>query len=786
MPVNPTYPGVYVQEVPSGVRTIVGVGTSTTLFVGRTKQGPLDTPLRLTNYSDFVRNFGEDNTVSDMSRYVRLFFLNGGTDCYVIRVAKDAATSTVTLLNEAGTPSLEVRAKQAGVLGNSIRIGVDYNTAFPEATFNLEVFRWEVGPTGQRSKVETEKWSNLSMDPASSTFAPTFLTQKSKLIEVSAPFSGPSGRSRSGRPVLNNPAGDTEFLNVWPALIPANSEFRISVDGSPVVTATLNVNWATVADAAQSIVEAIDDALAAAGAQIVAPATTVSFVQGPAPTAGETRILSIASASGGDVRIQTALDPNRDVARSLLLGTENGGIEVGAYADARPAPTGVSFLASDLSSWNTFAGTDQGDIVHVILDELDANGNLVPTPPITFNLNTTANLTDPMWNELGGGSDGVREKLRLIRDAVNNYQSNNASKFFWRAELWGSRLAFIRTRGDDNALAPFATGTTDISTQFLGNVRYYSVGLGGSQGQQTPGLSGSDGQSPEPVHYRDAYEIAASDIDLFNILVLPPDNGAGATPLTSLWNDASVFCEQQRAFLIMDDPGWSSSQEASTGVDALRIGLAKGHSAVYFPRLQMLEDGLVVNVGAAGAMAGLYARTDANRGVWKAPAGTEADIRGVVGVDVQLSDGENGQFNPVAVNGIRVFPNGVVSWGARTMDGADSFASEYKYIPIRRLAEFIKESLYRGLSWVVFEPNDEGLWSQIRLNAGAFMQNLYRQGAFQGQSPREAYFVKCDAETTTQNDRNLGIVNIWIGFAPLKPAEFVVLNLQQIAGQIEA
>ena len=137
------------------------------------------------------------------------------------------------------------------------------------------------------------------------------------------------------------------------------------------------------------------------------------------------------------------------------------------------------------------------------------------------------------------------------------------------------------------------------------------------------------------------------------------------------------------------------------------------------------------------------------------------------------------------MNTLRVFPDGVVSWGARTMDGDDGFASEYKYIPIRRLALFIEESLYRGLKWVVFEPNDEPLWAQIRLNVGAFMNNLFRQGAFQGQTPKDAYFVKCDSSTTTQNDRNLGIVNIVVGFAPLKPAEFVVLTLQQMAGQIQ-
>jgi len=179
------------------------------------------------------------------------------------------------------------------------------------------------------------------------------------------------------------------------------------------------------------------------------------------------------------------------------------------------------------------------------------------------------------------------------------------------------------------------------------------------------------------------------------------------------------------------------------------------------------------------------ARIDGARGVWKAPAGSEADLRGVVGIERRFSDDENGILNPKAINTVRVFPEGIVNWGARTMDGDDQFQSEYKYIPIRRTALFIEESLYRGLKWVVFEPNDEPLWAQIRLNVGAFMNGLFRQGAFQGAKPSDAYFVRCDAETTTQDDRNRGIVNVWVGFAPLKPAEFVVLYLQQMAGQIQ-
>jgi phage tail sheath protein FI len=180
------------------------------------------------------------------------------------------------------------------------------------------------------------------------------------------------------------------------------------------------------------------------------------------------------------------------------------------------------------------------------------------------------------------------------------------------------------------------------------------------------------------------------------------------------------------------------------------------------------------------------ARTDTARGVWKAPAGLDAALNGIQGLQVNLTDAENGMLNPLGINCLRDFKiNGRVVWGARTLRGADQLADEYKYIPVRRTALYIEESLYRGTQWVVFEPNDEPLWAQIRLNVGAFMHDLFRQGAFQGQTPKDAYFVKCDKETTTQNDINLGIVNIVVGFAPLKPAEFVIIKIQQITGQID-
>jgi hypothetical protein len=162
----------------------------------------------------------------------------------------------------------------------------------------------------------------------------------------------------------------------------------------------------------------------------------------------------------------------------------------------------------------------------------------------------------------------------------------------------------------------------------------------------------------------------------------------------------------------------------------------------------------------------------------------EASLVGVPELSVKLDDDGNGQLNPLGINCLRSFPVvGRVVWGSRTLVGADVLASEWKYVPVRRLALFIEESLFRGTQWVVFEPNDEPLWAQIRLNVGAFMQDLFRQGAFAGASPREAFAVRCDKETTTPLDQQRGVVNILVQFAPLRPAEFVVIRLQQLAGQ---
>jgi phage tail sheath protein FI len=285
---------------------------------------------------------------------------------------------------------------------------------------------------------------------------------------------------------------------------------------------------------------------------------------------------------------------------------------------------------------------------------------------------------------------------------------------------------------------------------------------------------------------------ALEKADMFNLLCIPPYTPTNDVNATLLSN-AAAYCKKRRAMLLVDShSGWTNKETAKTSftnASNAYPGISSNYAAIFFPRLRQpnsLRDNQVEEFVPCGAVAGIFARTDSQRGVWKAPAGQEAQLKGVPQLSVSLTDAENGELNKLGINCLRAFPvHGRLVWGSRTLEGADRLASEWKYIPVRRTAMFIEESLYRGLKWAVFEPNDEPLWAQIRLNVGAFMHNLFRQGAFQGQKPKDAYFVKCDSETTTQNDINIGIVNIWVGFAPLKPAEFVILHLQQMAGQIE-
>lgn len=256
-----------------------------------------------------------------------------------------------------------------------------------------------------------------------------------------------------------------------------------------------------------------------------------------------------------------------------------------------------------------------------------------------------------------------------------------------------------------------------------------------------------------------------------------------------VWSVAAELCRQRRALLIIDAPRAWTISTASAQIQAF-APIARANAAIYFPRVRIpdpLQGNALRDFAPCGCVAGIIARTDAARGVWKPPAGRDATVDGaadlsIAGAPADLRDSQLDALNQRAINCLRIFPGaGPVVWGARTLDGDDAWGSEWKYIPVRRLALFIEESVTRGTSWAAGEPNDEPLWAALRAGVSAFLHDLFRQGAFAGSRPQDAYYVQCGAGTMTADEIDQGRVGIDIGFAPLKPAEFVRIRIQQMA-----
>lgn len=303
---------------------------------------------------------------------------------------------------------------------------------------------------------------------------------------------------------------------------------------------------------------------------------------------------------------------------------------------------------------------------------------------------------------------------------------------------------------------------------------------------------GSDGVG-DPLTSKSFEEAFAAlkQVDDISLLVTP---GVGMNDKT--WQLAATVAsvaEERKLFYVLDGPGdprnTVPADKQIENVQKLLAGFSPKSSYVglYFPWLEIPDpfskvSGATRYAAPSGFVAGLIARTDNTRGVWKAPAGTEAMILGAVDTAVKISDADQDALNPVGINCIRKFPAaGIVSWGTRTL--ATRRDPEYRYIPVRRFARFLAQSIERGTQWVVFEPNDEPLWSAIRFNLGAFMQRMYREGALQGGKPEEAFFVKCDRDNNTQDRIDAGEVHVTVGFAPLKPAEFVIIDIVQMRRQ---
>lgn len=314
---------------------------------------------------------------------------------------------------------------------------------------------------------------------------------------------------------------------------------------------------------------------------------------------------------------------------------------------------------------------------------------------------------------------------------------------------------------------------------FAGGVDDYSI-----DGPSALGIQGDPGRGRPSTGL---YTLASESIP-FNLLCLPAMSTFSAAAWLEAYATATELCERQRAFFIADPPSEviDATQPLESQIDQLTtwfdaVGDKSENSAVYFPSLEIPDPtaGEPMTTEASGTIAGVYARTDSNRGVWKAPAGTESSLTNVLRPTERLNDAHNGALGQLGINAIRVFPiQGSVVWGARTMVGADLHNSEWKYVNVRRLALFIESSIIEGVRWAVFEPNDEATWSRLRHSITSFLASLYQQGAFSGTAASDSFFVRCDPTTTTPADQQQGRINVFVGFAPLTPTEFITIHIQ--------
>ena len=353
----------------------------------------------------------------------------------------------------------------------------------------------------------------------------------------------------------------------------------------------------------------------------------------------------------------------------------------------------------------------------------------------------------------------------------------------------GKLVLTSKTTGPDSAVVVGLSGTGDASTMLGLGVAAGGTETSGSAADRpavaapTPLANGDDGAdvgadaivSPAADQGMNALDVL--NFPRFNLLCLPGVTTANVDEISN----ALAYCADQNAFLLVDpDP----SVTRANAIAKAGLYAAEGaHGALYWPRL-ITPDSAAAGLPPCGAVAGLMARTDGSRGIWKAPAGLTAGVAGAIGVAYPTSDPVSGALNPFGINVIRSFPGaGLVVWGARTLAGSDVRGDPFKYVPIRRLTDYIEASLYLGTQFAVFEPNDPVLWGQLRLAVTGFMRGLFRQGAFQQSesgAESDSFFVICDSTVNPQTEIDAGRVHVVVGFAPLKPAEFVVVTITHI------
>lgn len=747
------HPGVYIEHVPSGLLAVEAASTSIAAFLGPVKRGDLVTanrdegePVYISNSSQFAQKFGEINDPAggirdegDSPDYfghaVSAFFANGGTKAYIVPLGKGDGNEATASIADPSDPSkaFYFTAASAGVWANGLYLVLSASLVGADAASSE--YRVVIGKKDSRGDIEpVELLDGMVLNPDSGRFLAARVNNESALVTVAhLDIAGVGGEATA---VLGTPLTGLDLGSI------ANGDtLKLKIHADPAFTINLEGGYATLAGLAADIQAKVRD------------------VAGPV---GRTAFLCYVTHD-----------------RRLLL-----------VPGQEAAPPLMRVIGSE-----TAAKLGLDPTVHTGGEVGAVDGAALDTKTITLKVGTNQNapeLTVTFPAALAGLAAVAAEIEAQIQGPPNNIAGFRASV------VAGNRLQLRFDNGASNKKIRVTGGTAvglglDAAAESPLDLAYPQPFDAGTHSAESLLSGGADHGAPSLQDYKDAL-IRLRDYRDISILLVPGHHWIEKPGDNTIIEATIAHAEfMKNRMVIIDPPLPTNATKLETPVDVRDLGAPTSpYAALYYPWLNVPNPHYNPDTAAnkprtfaippSGAAAGMWARIDGRRGVWKAPAGLEATVRGSVGPTVLIGNDLQDNLNEWGVNCLRAIIGPTVVWGARTL--ATKSKPESRYIPVRRTQNMIGESLYNALQAVVFEPNDHRLWSSLRAAATGFMDSLHRAGAFQGEKASDAFYVRCGlGSTMTQTDIDGGIVRLVVGFAPLKPAEFVIVQIQQIVGQ---
>ena len=746
-------PGVYVEEIDAGPKPIEGVSTSTAGAVGVTAMGPTSgKPELVTSFAEFMRKFGgflpepDAATVNQWAlnpteggRWwqfpltVKGFFENGGQRLYVKRVFSASAVASGGTLGQGLVAEIE---QDAGAAATSVKLRHLFNLGVGTA---IDLVQGDTGVAFANGPFTVSAYN-------ATTRMVTLTSTAGAGIGIAA------SAGRGDKAVIHPIAitGTDQTLDFSAKALGAWGE-DLSVRVRPVAGASYNIlNEPTIAGAVLTTTLTVDAAIAETTLDVasntgVAAADVISINGQEYTVTGTAAGQILIAAPGLDSALQAGATVRR-LRRAYRASAPGAGIRLWGAA---------SLYVGAIVELDNGAVTEMLSVVSVAGELVTLSGNMANDYWEGHKLRVVEAEVSVVYAP--GGVVQAREDfsgLRLTADGSMSYLIDHINQ----------RSKLVQVAPADPANFPLTTVTNAAGFPSTPDGGWLKLS-GGDDDMAS--LSPDDFVGVDAGSGKRTGIASLEDIDEISICLAPGMWSA------SVHSALIMHCETLKDRFAVLDPQDGLSIE---GIRSFREPLDTKYAALYYPWVEVRDPSRKRNVEVAPSahMAGVYARVDVERGVHKAPANEV--IRGITRIAQDVTKREHDMLNPKNINVLRYFPGrGNRVWGARcvTSDAA------WKYVNVRRLFIYVEESIDEGTQWVVFEPNDEPLWARVRQTINNFLNSVWRSGALQGSKADDAFFVKCDHSTMTQDDIDNGRLICLIGIAPVKPAEFVIFRIQQ-------